>query len=478
MNVVIKAFDGPENRLAVEEALKGLELGTVVSLLWNLRQQPELNAKEHLKLDYKYFKTALYPDVDWNAMLPLDEELIEAMRHCEAIFMMMVARNSLDDIPYPERKRQYYRHLRYWNHMLETKKIDLFMANHTPHHSFDLVLYHLCLLKKIPTLLVHRIDCLGIAVIIEDYEKCATQVRDSFERLKKEFSDVSKPVPLTPRMERYYEGQTLRSEAPWSMYPRPTYLMKKNFVQKWAGIAFKMFLRKPKALLKLVTSPKVWSRKLREHRTIKFYDAHVGQPDLSKPYVYVPLHMQPELTTCPIGGAFGDQELLVQLLAKHLPEGVRIYVKEHPHQREVMRSEEFYRSLMAIPSVTMVPRGTSTVDLAENSVAVATVSGTAGFEGLFKERPVFLFGHIYYQYASGVYMIRSNEDCKKAVERVFGNKERPTLREIRLYLKAIEENATTYDCAPLLPGETDTVEQQNRAWGRFIQNEIKRVVKA
>ncbi|MDP7477526.1 MAG: hypothetical protein QF442_03700, partial [Candidatus Peribacteraceae bacterium] len=87
------------------------------------------------------------------------------------------------------------------------------------------------------------------------------------------------------------------------------------------------------------------------------------------------------------------------MLAACIPEGVQIYVKEHPNQGELLRDVEFYETLNATASVTLVPRSTNTFDLSENAVAIATATGNAGLEGLFKGRPVLLFGHRYYQYA-------------------------------------------------------------------------------
>lgn len=72
------------------------------------------------------------------------------------------------------------------------------------------------------------------------------------------------------------------------------------------------------------------------------------RPKEGEKFIYVPLHMQPELTTCPLGGQFADQLLMVRMLSAHLPKGYRLYVKEHPDQlRHTLthpsaRSAEFY----------------------------------------------------------------------------------------------------------------------------------------
>ena len=44
---------------------------------------------------------------------------------------------------YSERKHLFYANLRYWNHMLDTEKIDLVVMNREPHQCYDYVLWAL-----------------------------------------------------------------------------------------------------------------------------------------------------------------------------------------------------------------------------------------------------------------------------------------------------------------------------------------------
>jgi capsule polysaccharide modification protein KpsS len=71
-------------------------------------------------------------------------------------------------------------------------------------------------------------------------------------------------------------------------------------------------------------------------------------------------------------------------------------------------------------------------------MAVATISGTAGWEALFLQKPVLLFGNFFYQYADGVYNIRTAKDCKDAIKRIIVSRKQPVLADMRLFLKAVE----------------------------------------
>ena len=125
-------------------------------------------------------------------------------------------------------------------------------------------------------------------------------------------------------------------------------------------------------------------------------------PDLTGRYVYVPLQFQPEMTTSALGGVFRDQALMVECLADLVPDGVRILVKENPKQRAYMRGPMFFHRLRRIPSVTLVPSWADTHALVGGAEAVATVTGTAGWEAIVAGTPALVFGRAWYRQMPGV----------------------------------------------------------------------------
>ena len=182
----------------------------------------------------------------------------------------------------------------------------------------------------------------------------------------------------------------------------------------------------------------IYSIHRHEIKLAKFYDRLAVTPDLTKKYIYVALHYQPELTTSPIAGVFVDQLLIVQMLAYLLPPDVHLYVKEHPNQKALARSFQFYEGLKQIPQVTIVPKAFNSFQLIQNCIAIATATGTVGWEGLFRGKPVILFGNIFYQYANGVFRVKTREECQQALEKILAGTANPALKDIKLYLKALE----------------------------------------
>lgn len=473
MHIILKGFDDRYCKHLTEGITTGLPIELCISIGDKPEVLPDLGNAEHIHMIADDLRKGIYRDVDWSKLTPLDEELIESMRQTEAVFLKMVARYAIyRDLPYVERKRQYLRHLRYWNHMLDEKKIDLFVMRGAPHQCYDLVIWDLCKRKGIRTMTMALFFAVDAFSVEENWEESGKAIGERCRELQKEYADPNTPVPLSEEYEEYYDRFSVNNKKPWYMSTVHRHLLHKSFFGKWAGAAFRVLVRKPFYLLSSVVSVDFWRRKWNHHTTRKLYDALAKQPDLTVPYVYAPLHMQPEATTCPMSGVFVDQELISQLLAGCLPEGVRIYVKEHPNQSELWRDREFYETLNAIPQVTLVPRDFDSFTLSDHAVATASGTGTACLEGLFKGKPAFMFGHKYFQYAPGVHRIRSLADCRKAVDDIFNKNIRPTLREMRMFLKAIEDvTGVCYKVSSTVRPDEDKYERA-RKMGEYVNKKI------
>lgn len=476
LNIICKAFGG-ENAPVLTQALQPFSIGTCVTIVNHQEFIPEVPAEEHCWYSQKELIHCQYPQTDWHKLLPLDEELIEAMRPYEAVFLNMVGRYGVTrPLSYEERKRQYFQHARYWNHIIETKSINVFLSNNIPHHGFDFIIYGLCKHKGIPTLCLDRCGrtVLDAVFITYDWEEPAPALKNKFVQLQKE-KKTTATMELSKRYEYFYRLFTEKQQTPRYVYQDHIALLKKNFVSKWSEKSFDLLKRSPKRFIRAISSPGLWKRKWQQHTTYNLYDSLTKQPDISNPYVYFPLHYQPEATTVPKSGAFCEQELVAQLLLRYLPEDISLYIKEHPNQGEMCRSKTFYHTLANLPRVTLVPRNMNTFQLMKNAKAVATGTGTAGFEALFWEIPVILFGHRFYQYAPGVFEVRSHQDCKKAIHAIFKERIKLKREDMRLFLKAMEETGCPYLGGPDCPDVPLSDEEKVCMMGKYIAEELKRI---
>lgn len=101
-------------------------------------------------------------------------------------------------------------------------------------------------------------------------------------------------------------------------------------------------------------------------------------PIPSNPFVYFPLHLQPELTTSALGGDFADQVLAIERLARIIPSHWKIVLKENPKQTAFRGTPLFFERLDLVPSVTWVAQDTPTHGLLSQCEWVATITGSAG----------------------------------------------------------------------------------------------------
>jgi hypothetical protein len=142
----------------------------------------------------------------------------------------------------------------------------------------------------------------------------------------------------------------------------------------------------------------------KETRIRHSYDTYVKKIDLNnKKFVYFPLHYQPERTTNPEGGEYYDQFQALAKLRSILEDDVGIYIKEHPSQfwpnrsGGCARNEDYYRNLNAIDGICFVDTAHDAFELIDNSLFVATITGTVGVESVARGKPVLVFGNPWYK---------------------------------------------------------------------------------
>lgn len=140
------------------------------------------------------------------------------------------------------------------------------------------------------------------------------------------------------------------------------------------------------------------------------YEA-LAQKDVDGPFVYVPLHYQPERTTLPQGRMYADQELMVQRLARVAAQrSARLLVREHPSTfllgGPCWRNEAMYQRLAAIPGVVLGSVDVDPFGLVDRSLAIATVTGTVALEAVARGKPVIVFGAPTYVGMPGMHEVR------------------------------------------------------------------------
>jgi len=140
--------------------------------------------------------------------------------------------------------------------------------------------------------------------------------------------------------------------------------------------------------------------------------------DMQMPYVYFPLHLQPESSTSAMRVPYFDQILAIEHLVKLLPKEWKIYIKENPKQGYSFqhcqhRGAYFRERLTRIPQAIYLDPSVNTWDLIRHSKFVATVSGTAGWEAIKGGKPALVFSNAWYVSLPGVFRFAPDVSLKE-----------------------------------------------------------------
>ncbi len=384
----------------------------------------------------------------------LTPELLESLHWAEGIAYEMMDRIDTDRSQRFRERRDLFLYLvAFWTQQVHELDIDVFYSQETPHEVADFVLFAVMKSLGRQTLLFSRTLILGEWFFADDYryprtvfhwppgdprrsvraadddetilERHIATVRGSYSEAMAAYLNYMNAVvddtAVSPAADRF--GSLLRrgrTEA--AVVTNGINSMARTFgeVRRRPGPTV------PNALARVAHA---WLTYASAQDLATTYPRHAHLPDTESPFVYFLLGYQPENTNCPEGARFGNQLLAVSLLARCLPPGWRIVVKEHPAQLanqgrgasgygNLGREASLYESLSRIPDVEMASIESDHFHLVDSSSAVATLTGTAGWEAAVRGKPVLCFGEAWYQSAPNVQRIRTTQDCERCLEAV------------------------------------------------------------
>jgi hypothetical protein len=411
----------------------------------------------------------------------------------QALKMMDRMDADCHSFSFSERQRHYRNFIKNWTACIDLLKPELVVNAYVPHHVYDYVLYLLCRHLNIPYIIFRNTAFTGRTIvsreifsignkIISDYESimeqqpdfnmlkanlaldilaCYQNTQKDYERGKPAYmatnelqhKQSSNAVALSMKFisDIFHDPAKYFGRKGYLLQGFPTYLKRKNKSIEESRLSIIQYsVNKIKA--------NKYKRKLKN-----YYDSRTEKPDFTEPYVYLPLHYQPEMTSSPAGDIFVDQFLCVETLVKNIPDNWKIYVKEHPSQfqshgeGQTSRIKEFYDDLIKFPNLRLMPFNADSFDLISNAKAVATVTGTVGWEAMVRRKPVLVFGSSWYEKYPGALKIFNEEAAGKIYDFI----QNFIFDENKLlgYLAALEKNSLR---AYYLPGLKEKMNQPEK----------------
>lgn len=363
------------------------------------------------------------------------QELLLEIKHIETTFYTLTDRSAAIPIPSSEIRLYYLTLLNYFLHVIKDNEIQLGFTFDTPHSYYSHLFYELLKHFKIPVLKIEYHFIPDHVLLISN---------DNLPRTPNDFLSGATSDELLNRLDpllrknlsngnKYFENYKAKEQLKTNSVPPLKLALeytKKSGMNTLAGFYEKMNATELRHFTSLNGIPsgikyrKVANDKVQElYKLRKYYSSISTTPDKSENFIYLGLHMQPEKSSLPIGGDYENQLLIAGTIAAALPEGMELYVKEHPNQfnpkklaNANFRSEEFYDALAKLPNTKLIKLGYPSDDLIRRASIVATVSGSIGWEALILNIPVLTFGQSYYYGCNGCRYVRNIEECKEAIE--------------------------------------------------------------
>ena len=143
-------------------------------------------------------------------------------------------------------------------------------------------------------------------------------------------------------------------------------------------------------------------------------------------FIFMPLHVQPEVSTNLWAPLFSNQFEFIRQIAICLPGELSLVVKEHPYMLG-RRPINYYRKLKKLPNVKVISYLVDVKDIipTTNCKGVAVISGTAGFEAAILRKPVFIFSKTFYDKLNNVFSVNNMDEfinsLKKSQNIIYDN---------------------------------------------------------
>ncbi len=472
MNVIYGLLNHEEPISAAKQALETIKPNKLFAIC-NDDLKHHFTGFDSFVENYDYVKTRNFGyvgKIEENDLLPLDRNLLEAFSPYMDNTLWQFYRIGIDNefLSYDMLVQKTYEALIYWNTVIERHKIDLFIAQYVPHYAFEYIIYILCKIKGIKTIMSEKSMVIQYSYMFEDITKHNEKVYADYIMLKKQYENTAtENIPLHEDFEKIFLKYTDKKADITPHYMRrDNVTMGKN--RKSIFVRISRLFKRANVYINEGIKNGLWTyivnwfkfyfvnitkyghkngiesvRHKQAHAYTQKWESLCTTPDLSKNFVYFGLHMQPEVTTCPMGAIYKQQELVAQMLAKSVPEDVIIYIKENPHQLAVNRTMDFPEILLKNKNVRLVSKTFNTYDLIENCIATASVTGTLLWEGVFKNKPGIMFGDSMMMYVPGVHKVTSKAECEKIFADILNEDANTDIsqKDLKLFLLAFSKHA-------------------------------------
>lgn len=193
-------------------------------------------------------------------------------------------------------------------------------------------------------------------------------------------------------------------------------------------------------------------------------------------FVFYPLHIEPESTLMVEAQHADNQLLVVDWLAKSVPPGWYVVVKEHPGATSP-RPKGFWERIRAYPNVIVAATFEDSLDLVDRCEAVADINGSVGQQAAALGKPVIAFNKSYIATTMPhVLGVASYAEARAALRRIRDNDlpdQRTRLLAAQAFAEATRDCSIPVDDAALIEGVPGKARVADEEILRFVSSLLK-----
>jgi hypothetical protein len=388
----------------------------------------------------------------------LDLDVFQQLAYYEKLFLMSTDRLSFFPIAEIERCRLFYRFIAHFYKLLKQHDVSVVLFFGTPHGLWSIALFGLA---KVLGLEVLYTDWVGLSPALSTIEKEL--------HIRRSYSPSEMRLGLAVNYEdqpRIHETVTESANAAF-VWTATKHI---NLPMRYLRMIGSLLLRRP--LGRYVSSEIFLQEKkatrighvlpliayfIRAMRALRFYEKNAKDEMPGANSVVLFLHLQPEASTMPMGGIFADQLLVLDLILAALPDGMNLYVKEHPFMFEALaqdkheRSVGFYKHMLRDPRVRFLKRSANSKEIVNRAGYIASTVGSISWEAMREGKPCITFGWAWFSSCKSCFVVDSVASLKAALASAAAKSRADVLADVKEFLSQLQ-NRLIYgaSCRPAL----------------------------
>jgi hypothetical protein len=182
-------------------------------------------------------------------------------------------------------------------------------------------------------------------------------------------------------------------------------------------------------------------KKIRASFINKHFEINI---DFNRSFVFFPLAVDEETNLLHYAPFFTNQLEVIRHVAKSLPVGYTLYVKEHPGEEvRGWKKISVYKEILEIPNVHLIHPSTSSEKLVEKCSLVVTIRGTLALDAAFYKKHSIIFGELPFSILPCVHKVKSLDELPQILRSSLQIEINPS--DLDKYITWVENNSFDFD---------------------------------